>query len=314
MQTILGSGGAIGTHLARVLPKYTDKVRLVSRNPVKVNDRDELFSANLLNPEEVIRAVRGSKIAYLTAGLKYDTGVWQRDWPVIMENVIRACAAENCRLVFFDNIYMYTPDLPVPITEKTKVAPGSKKGKVRAKIAADLMKAHENGQVKAVIARAADFYGPGASSVSMLDQTLIASAIKGKTANWLGSPHKKHSFTYTPDAAVATALLGNSPEAYGQVWHLPTAGEPLTAMEWAELLESLTGKKVKVRGTPRWMVSILGWFMPIMRELKEMMYQYEQDYVFDSSKFDEHFMLKTTPYKTGLEHVLKRDYPDSLAN
>ena len=314
MQTILGSGGAIGMHLAKVLPKYTDKIRLVSRHPKRINEEDELFSANLLDADEVQRAVTGSKIVYLTAGLEYNHKVWQRDWPVIMDNVIQACAAENCRLVFFDNIYMYTPKLPVPITEDTAVAPATKKGKVRAQIASQLLKAHQAGKVKAVIARSADFYGPGAARVSMLDQTLLQNALKGKPANWLGSVNKKHSFTYTPDAAVATALLGNSPEAYGEVWHLPTQKEALTAEEWGKLIGASIGKKVKVRGTPRWLVGILGLFMPIMRELKEMMYQYEQDYVFDSSKFESHFMLKATPYEVGLGHVLKKDYGQASSN
>lgn len=43
MQTILGAGGAIGIDLAKELLAYTDKIRLVSRNPVKVNAGDELF-------------------------------------------------------------------------------------------------------------------------------------------------------------------------------------------------------------------------------------------------------------------------------
>ncbi len=295
MQTILGSGGAIGIHLARVLPKYTDKVRLVSRHPEKSNDRDELFAANLLNAEEVKHAVENSKIVYLMAGLAYDHKVWERDW-----------------LVFFDNIYMYTPDLPVPMTERTKVAPATKKGKVRAGIAEKLMQANKDGLIKALIARSADFYGPGAAKNSVLDQTIIQNIISGKTANWLGNPDKKHSFTYTPDAAVGTALLGNTPDAYGQVWHLPTHDEPPTGREWAEMTGKLSGKEGKIRATPKWLMSVLGIFMPVMRELKEMSYQYEQDYVFDSTKFEDQFMMKATPYKIGLEHVLKKDYPGSM--
>ncbi len=314
MQTILGAGGAIGRHLAKVLPKYTDKIRLVGRNPERINETDELFAADLLNADEVKHAVEGSKIVYLMVGLPYDHKVWQRDWPVIMNNVIDACALHSARLVFFDNIYMYTPDLPVPITENTRVDPQTKKGKVRAQIAKQLLNAHKEGRVKAVIARAADFYGPGAGKVSMLDQTLVANLVKGKTANWLGATNKKHSFTYTPDAAVATALLGNTPDTYGEVWHLPTYGNPLTAREWAEMVGKKINKPVKVTGTPKWLVALLGLFMPIMRELKEMMYQYDRDYVFDSSKFEKHFMMKATPYEVGLEHVLKRDYPESLAS
>lgn len=314
MQTILGSGGAIGRHLARVLPKYTSKVRLVSRNPEKINENDTLFPADLLDPEAVMQAVAGSKIVYLTAGLPYDVKVWERDWPKIMDNVITACEAHKARLVFFDNIYMYTPDLPVPVTEDTPVNPASRKGKVRAAIANKLLKAHADERIKGVIARSADFYGPGAAPVSMFDQTVIQNLAKGKKASWLGSLDKKHSFTYTPDAAVGTALIGNTPSAYGQVWHLPTARNPPTGREWVEMVANKMGVPAKARAVPKWMVSLLGIFIPIMREFREMMYQYDRDYVFDSSRFEKEFIMKPTSYDVGLSHVLKNDYPDSLPN
>ena len=77
MQTILGSGGAIGVALANELPQYTATIRLVSRNPSKVNPEDQLLSADLLQPEEVSQAVQGSEVVYLTAGLTYNIKIWQ---------------------------------------------------------------------------------------------------------------------------------------------------------------------------------------------------------------------------------------------
>ena len=107
MQTILGAGGDIGTLLAKALKSYTDTIRLVARNPQQVNGDDELFKADLLNGEEVRKAVQGSSVAYLTVGLAYDIRIWKAQWPVIMQNVIDACVEHQCRLVFFDNVYMY---------------------------------------------------------------------------------------------------------------------------------------------------------------------------------------------------------------
>jgi nucleoside-diphosphate-sugar epimerase len=311
MQTILGSGGAIGTHLARVLPKYTDRIRLVSRHPVKVNANDELYEADLLDGKAVIDAVKGSKIVYLTVGLTYKASVWEKDWPQLVDHVIHACERHKARLVFFDNIYMYTPDLPVPITEDTPIDPVTRKGRVRAIIAKKILTAHKEERIQAVIARAADFYGPGATQVSMLDQTVLMNLSKGKKANWLGSLDKKHSFTYTPDAAIATALLGNSSEAYGRVWHLPTAKNPPTGREWVSMAAEFMEKPARAQAVPAWMVTILGLFIPIMRELKEMLYQYDRDYVFDSSAFEKKFMMTPTPYKEGLKKVITKDYTPS---
>ncbi|MDX1672659.1 MAG: NAD-dependent epimerase/dehydratase family protein [Balneolaceae bacterium] len=129
MQTILGSGGAIGNELAKALREYTDQVRLVSRNPRKVYDDDILHPANLLNANETEKAVDGSEIAYLTVGLPYKAEVWQTAWPTIMHNVIQACRIHGTRLVFFDNVYMYDKNHLNPMTEETPVNPPAKREK-----------------------------------------------------------------------------------------------------------------------------------------------------------------------------------------
>jgi len=90
MQTILGSGGVIGTELAKNLPQFTSRIRLVSRHPIKVNQSDEILSADLLNKEQVMKAVAGSAVVYLTAGLPYNKRIWQTQWPVIMNHVIES--------------------------------------------------------------------------------------------------------------------------------------------------------------------------------------------------------------------------------
>ncbi len=132
MQTILGSGGSIGVELAKILPSYTDKVRLVSRNPEKVNDNDELVKGDLTNEEDVMKAIEGSEIAYLTVGFPYSVKVWESLWPEVVKHVIAACAKHNTKLVFFDNIYMYDPSYLSHMDENTPINPSSKKGKVRA--------------------------------------------------------------------------------------------------------------------------------------------------------------------------------------
>ncbi len=106
MQTILGAGGAIGVALARSVQSYTNDIRLVSRNPKKVNDTNSLFPADLTNRQKIYEAVKGSEIVYLTAGLPYKIKVWRETWPAIMQNVIDACIEYNSKLVFFDNVYM----------------------------------------------------------------------------------------------------------------------------------------------------------------------------------------------------------------
>lgn len=308
MQTILGSGGAIGKELAKALKEYTDKIRLVSRNPQKVNPDDELFPADLLDPDMVNSVVEGSSVVYVTIGFEYKLKVWKASWPTLINNVIDACIKHNCKLVFFDNIYMYDPAYLNGMTEGTPHNPVSKKGLVRAEIVHMIMDKVNEGTLTALIARAADFYGPGIKNVSMLTETVIEPLSKGKRAFWLCSLNYKHSYTYVPDAAKATALLGNTDDAYSQVWHLPTSSDPLTGEEWIKLIANKLGVTPKYSVLSKFIVGILGLFNPIMKEIKEMMYQYNRDYIFDSSKFENRFEFSPTKYTQGTQNIIESDY------
>ena len=308
MQTILGSGGVIGLELARALKEYTNEIRLVSRNPKKVNENDELLSADLLNPNELHNAIKGSSIVYVTIGFTYNLKIWQENWPKFIKSVIDACIENHCNLVFFDNMYMYDSEYLNGMNEETPVNPPSKKGKVRAEIAAMIMRQVEENKLKAMIVRSADFYGPSIKNNSMLIETVFKPLSKRKSANWMASLNYKHSFTYTPDAGKATALLGNSEKAYNQVWHLPTAPNPYTGRECIETIGKEMGVKPKFQVANRFIIRLLGIFIPFMREMPEMMYQYDRDYVFNSDKFNKHFDFKATPYLQGVKEIIKLDY------
>ena len=296
MQTILGAGGNIGADLARQLIAYTPRIRLVARNPKSVNPTDELMPADLLDGNQVDRAVAGSEVVYITIGFPYSTKVWQQSWPPFINNVVAACQKHGAKLVFFDNVYMYDRSTFGHMTEESPINPPSEKGKVRAQIADMILSEVKKGTLTALIARSADFYGPGGTN-SVL-QTLVTDNLrKGKKSNWPVDADKTHNFTFTPDAAKATALLGNTPDAYNQVWHLPTDPTPLTGRQWAALFAEAMSGKSGVQVMPPWLFGVLGVFIPFLGEFKPMLYQYDQDYHFDSRKFSQRFtdFITTTP-------------------
>ncbi len=303
MQTILGSGGAIGNELAKALVKYTSEIRLVSRHPRKVNETDTLFPADLTNRDDVFSAVKGSEIIYLTVGLEYKTEIWRAVWPVLMQHVIDACVEHNCKLVFFDNIYMIGGDGVRHMTEASPFCPTSKKGEIRAGLDQLVLDQVAKGNLTAIIARSADFYGPILSQ-SMMIEMVYKNMLKNKRSNWLCNAKVRHSFTYTPDAGRATALLGNTPDAYNQVWNLPTDSQPLTGEQWIALFAAEMGKSPKYMVLPRFMVRLTGLFIPVMKEFPEMLYQYDRDYFFDSSKFEQRFGIKPTPAARGVRETV----------
>lgn len=303
MQTILGAGGVIGIELAKHLPQYTNHIRLVNRNPKQVNPNDELFKADLLNPNDVLKAVEGSEVVYLTVGLPYSTQVWQKDWETVMRNTINACKTHNAKLVFFDNVYMYGK-VKGEMTEKTPLHPTSEKGKVRAKLVQMLRDEIATGKLTASIARSADFYGPN-SNTSVMTILAFQNVAKGKKAQLLLTDSQKHSYTYTPDAGKYTALLGNTPDAYNQEWHLPTAKPAITGKEFIQIMADATGTKPNYMVVPKWMLSIIGWFVKDIKESMEMLYQYEGDYIFNSDKFESYFNVKPTSYNAGIKATVE---------
>ncbi len=305
MQTILGAGGAIGVALARSVQSYTNDIRLVSRNPKKVNDTNSLFPADLTNRQKIFEAVKGSEIVYLTAGLPYKIKVWRETWPAIMQNVIDACIEYNSKLVFFDNVYMIGGDNVKHMTENSPISPVSKKGEVRALLDKMILDKTEQGKLHAIIARSADFYGATGNN-SVLIELIYKNLLKNKKAQWFFNAKTKHSFTYTPDAAKATAMLGNTKDAYNQIWNLPTDSNSLTGEEWVNLFAGEMGKQNKYQLLPAWIVRGLGFFVPFLAELYEMRYQYDRDYFFDSSKFEKYFNFKPTSYKEGVREIVKK--------
>lgn len=308
MQTIIGSGGTIGIPLAKELRQYTDHIRSVSRHPKKINDSDELFPLDVKNLNEIDKAIAGSEVVYITIGFDYKLSVWQNTWPPFMKTVIAACKTHNAKLVFFDNVYMYAKTAIPHMTEDATLDPPSKKGKVRKQLHEMIMNEVEKGGLTALIARSADFYGPDTDK-SVLAETAAKNLLKGKKAQAFGNIDKIHTYTFTPDAGRATALLGNTPDAFNQVWHVPTTKEKLTTRQWIELIAQEINVAPAIQKIPTWMLRVLGLFNTTIKEFPEMLYQNEVDYVFDSSKFEKRFGIQATTPELGVRsmmHYLKK--------
>jgi len=303
MQTILGACGAAGTELAKQLINYTKEIRIVSRNPKKLNDTDQLIQTDLSNPALLGDAVKGSEVVYVTIAFEYKISVWKEKWPNFMSNLIRSCKTHNAKIVFVDNMYMYDPDYLSSMTEETPIKPISEKGKIRSEIFRMLMNAVEQKEVSALVARGADFYGPGVIG-SYLTQTVHNNLLKDKSPQWLGKLDAIHSFTYSKDIGKALALLGNTKDAYNQVWHLPTTEQKLTSRQWIELMMKEMKKQKKIKAIPTSMMGLLGLFISVLKELKDISYQMDQDYYFNSSKFNKRFNFTSTSPEEGIKETV----------
>ncbi|MDB5155568.1 MAG: hypothetical protein JWR50_275 [Mucilaginibacter sp.] len=306
MHTILGAGGPVATALTHELENNNETVRLVSRKPITPGKPTTTWQkADLLNYSELQAATAGSTVIYLCAGLVYDKNIWREQWPIIIQNVINVSKANKARLIFFDNVYMYGL-VKGPMTEETPYNPVSEKGKVRAGVANTLMNEVKAGNIQASIARAADFYGTNSMN-SSFDMMLLDKYAKKQTAQWLGDPNKLHNFSYIPDMGKAMYLLGQHPESDNQVWHLPTA-PVMTGKQFIELAAGIYNTKPKYMHVGKLLLFILGLFNKTIMGAVEMYYQYNHDYIFDSSKFEKAFNFKPTSYADGMKHMSETLY------
>ena len=304
MQTILGANGQIAEELAKELHRnYTIDIRLVSRNPKKINDTDQLFPANLLDAQATDKAVAGSDIVYLTVGLPMNTQMWAEQFPVMMKNVIDACKKHQCKLVFFDNTYMYAKTSE-PQTEESPFVPVGQKSTVRAKMAAMLLDEMNKKSIEAVICRAPEFYGTG--KTQSITNTLIFDNIKqGKKLKVPISDNTLRTLIWTPDASRAMALIGNTPGAYNQTWHLPCDDSRLTYKELVNLSSKIYGKQFNYDVIKMWMFKFAGLFNKQAKELQELLPRYKYDNIFISDKFKKRFPdFKVTSYQDGTAEII----------
>lgn len=307
LHTILGAGGVIGRELSQQLSCLSKRIREVSRHPGPPHSNAELVAADLTDAKATSLAVAGSDVVYLVAGLAYNTATWQKQWPLVMRNVIGACRQHGARLVFLDNVYAYGHVEGV-MTEATPFNPCSRKGEVRAAVATTLLDAMRCGEVQALIARSADFYGPGAA-LSFLEAVLFARLRAGKSPQWLGDPAAVHTFTFTPDIGQALAALGQCPAAFGQTWHLPTArqldGNEVTGSALTAAACAIAAQPTRLQVPPPWLVHTMGWVIPVIRENNEMFYQLNHAYRFDGSKTEKALGWQATPYAAGLRQTMR---------
>jgi nucleoside-diphosphate-sugar epimerase len=299
---VLGGSGAIGSAVIKELKSKNLSVKAIERT--KKVQGVETINADLLDYEDFKNAAKEASHIYLCVGLPYNSKIWERDWPKIMKNAIQVCKENSAKLIFFDNIYMYGPaPLDVPFTEDHNQAPTTKKGLARKKTTDLLLNSIDKKEIKGVIGRSADFYGPGAVNSSFYI-VFLENMLKNKNPQWVGKKDIKHTYAYTEDNAKALVMLALDEAAYGQVWHLPVA-KPVTAAEVLDIFNKKLNKDFRISYVPRALLNFISLFIPVLNEAKEMMYQFDNEYIMSDQKFRTKFPeFKPNTYEDGIEKMI----------
>lgn len=295
LHVVLGTG-PLGLAVARHLTARGDRVRAVSRSGVADVPADaEVLAANVADVAELKRVCDGAAVVYHCANPPY--AKWPELHPPLMRAIIEGAAAADATLVFGDNLYAYGP-VDRPLTEERPYRARGPNGRTRAAIAEELMRAYEDGRVRAAIGRGSDFFGPHAHQSTVGDR-VFARALSGRPAQVLGDPEVPHTVTYIDDFGKALVTLGEREDALGGVWHVPNA-ETVTMRRFVELVFAEVGSPARLRAAPSWGLVLAGLFNPTLRAVREQLYQSERPWVVDSSKFERAFGWKATPLREAV--------------
>lgn len=289
---VIFGGGQVGQPLAQILGKRGLRVRMVKRS-AGAPEGIELMQGDATDPNFCREAARGAATVYHCMNPPYSARIWAEVIPKYINNLIAAAGSSGARLVVLENVYMLGRTGGLPMNEDTPMNPCSRKGEVRAREAERLFEAHRRGEVRATAARASDYYGPGATLSHVGDQ-FWKPAIVGGRGRVLVNPDAIHTYHYVPDVATGLAILGSaSDDAYGKPWMLPCPpAESLRALV-ARFSHHL-GRDIGLTVMPRWAMRGLGLMVPMIREINEMLYQWDEPFVIDDRRFREAFASEPT--------------------
>jgi len=299
LHVIFGTG-PVGQATARELVRRGKTVKMINRSgkrPTGVPDKVTVIAGDVYDVTLAKDLAKGATHVYQCTNPEYHQ--WVEKFPPLQANTLEAAAATGAKYIVMDNVYMYGDPNGQPIREDMPYNATNKKGTLRAKMAKDVLAAHQSGKVRATLARASDFYGPAVLGSGAGDR-MFGPAVLGKAAGAAGNLDAKHSYTYIEDIGKALAILGERDEALGKAWHVPNA-PVTTTRQFINLIFEELGQPAKMNSMGKLMLSIGGLFVPGAREMVEMLYEFEKDFVVDGSLFTKTFGLQATPYREGIK-------------
>ena len=296
--------GAIGLATYDALRRRGETVRLVNRSGhAAVPDDVDVVAGDARDPEFTTQVAQRAAVLYQTLNPPYHE--WVAQFPALQSGVLAAAEATGARLVSMENVYMYGRPNGRPLTEDRDHDAHTTKGRLRGRMARELLGAHHAGRVQVAIGRASDYFGPRGGGQSNLGDRVFPAALAGKTASVLGDPDQPHTYTYIPDIGEGLAVLGEHPDAPGHVWHLPNDPDTRTTRELVDIVYQHAGQpRARLRALPPILLRALGLANPVLRELVEMQYQFDEPFIVDSSKIASKLGLVATPIEQALAETL----------
>ena len=285
---VLGAG-PVGRTIAQCLVAAGHEPRVLTKSGTALPGTKPV-AVDLTNVEATTEAVRGADVLFHCAQPAYHR--WPQDFPPLQRAILDAAEKVGAGVVAIENTHAYGR-VSGPMTESTPFAPISVKGRVRAQLASELAEAHTAGRVRTVSVRASDFFGPHVLA-SAYGERFFEPLLAGKKTELLGDPNSRHSVTYVPDIAAAMTAVAIRPDLWGRAWHAPTA-DAVTQRELVAIVAAAAGADPAFRVLGAWQLRFAGLFIKAAKEGIEMLYEFDHDYIVDSSAIETELGLRPTP-------------------
>jgi len=298
---VVFGAGQIGTHVAGQLLESGNDVVVVSRSGRNAPAGARSMSGDLTNAEFATTAAGGADVIYFCLNAP-NYHRWPVEFPPLQRAAMHAATVTGARLVVLENLYSYGPTGGQTLTEDLPARATSAKALTRIEMTNELLEAHRRGDIDVTIGRASDFFGPRVTQ-SALGEQVIRPALAGKRAQVMGDPTQPHSYSYAPDVATGLIALGTRQAASGEIWHLLIA-ETLTTREFIDAVYKTTGHPTRLTAAGRTALGIIGLFKPELKELRHTLYQFNEPWVVDDTKFRTVFGDVSTPLSSAIESTV----------
>ena len=290
---VIGAG-PVGRNVAQLLAADGKRVAVGTRSGTDTGiDGVEHLSLDASDVEALSAATEGAAVIYNCAN-PADYTTWQKFWPPLAKSFLAAAERSGAVYAITGNLYPYGP-VDEPMREDMPDAATDHKGRLRAGMWADAKALHDAGRIRTVEVRGSDYVGTGVGDNGHVTRQ-IPGALQGKRSMVIGRKDQPHTFTDVLDTArLLVAAAGDEP-ALGRTWHVPS--NPARTQEEAinDVLASVGKPQVLVSAIPGPIFSATSLVVPLVRELKQLSYQWTKPYILDDSAARAHFGMEPTPW------------------
>jgi nucleoside-diphosphate-sugar epimerase len=288
---VVTGAGPVGWTVAEQLAAQGKSVRILTRSGAGPEHHlVERAKADVQDAVQLRDAFAGATaVFHCIHGSSYTVDAWRAELPGAEHKVLEAAGEAGAVVVFPESLYSYSePGRPM-----TEAGPRDSSGGKRG-VRSQLLEAREASPTDTVSVVAGDFFGPRVRT-SHAGERLVPAILAGKKVWVIGSAGLPHSFTYVPDLAAAMIRAAESPSLWNTVWHAPT-GPALTQRQLATAFTDAGGVAgPRLGAVPGWSLRAMALFSQDVRELAELLYQFEEPFVMDSTASEAALGMRPTP-------------------